>query len=64
VQAGGDPVPNQPKTALRAFRIPDALYVAALAKAKSEGRDLSVVVREFLRDYVGDAGDEGTAPPH
>jgi hypothetical protein len=32
-------VPNQPKTPLKSFRIPEALYVAAQAKAAERGRD-------------------------
>ncbi len=45
-------VPNSPKTPLRNFRIPDAEYTPALEKAKSEGTNLTTVVREKLREYV------------
>lgn len=45
-------VPNSPKTPLRNFRIPDAEYTPALEKAKSEGTNLTSVVREKLREYV------------
>jgi predicted HicB family RNase H-like nuclease len=37
---------------VKSFRIPDDLYRAALAKAESEGRSLTEVVRECLEDYV------------
>jgi predicted DNA-binding protein len=47
-------VPNQPKTPIRGFRIPDELYRAAQTKATEEGRTLTDVVREFLERYVGD----------
>ena len=46
-------MPNQPKTPTRVFRIDDVLYSAAKAKAESEGRTLSEVVREALTLYVG-----------
>ncbi|GAA2230798.1 hypothetical protein GCM10009851_14460 [Herbiconiux moechotypicola] len=49
-------MPNQPKTPKRGFRIPTDLYEAAQAKAASEGRTISDVVREALHLYV-----EGTA---
>lgn len=39
-------------TPMRTFRIPDALYEAALKKAEGEGRTLADVVRELLRGYV------------
>lgn len=45
-------MPNQPKTPLRNFRIPDELYEAAKAKAAEDGRNLSDVVREALEKYV------------
>jgi hypothetical protein len=51
-----DRVPNQPKTPMRGFRIPTDLYEAAQAKAASEGRTVSDVVRRALSLYVeGDA---------
>jgi len=40
------------QTPMRSFRIPDVLYEAASEKAAAEGRTLSDVVRELLRDYV------------
>jgi predicted DNA-binding protein len=45
-------MPNQPKTPLRSFRIPDDVYVAAKAKAEAEGRTLSDVVRALLEGYL------------
>jgi predicted DNA-binding protein len=45
-------VPNQPKTPVKGFRIPTDLYDAALAKAQSEGRTLTEVVREALQRYI------------
>jgi len=44
--------PNQPKTPLRSFRIPQDLYEAAQAKAAVEGKSLSDVVRLALENYV------------
>lgn len=37
---------------LRAVRIPDGLWAAALAKAREEGRSLSEVIRTLLTEYV------------
>lgn len=45
-------VPNQPKTPIRGFRIPDELYVAAQVKAAERGEDLSTVIRAALERYV------------
>jgi hypothetical protein len=45
-------VPNQPKTPIRGFRIPDELYLAAKAKAEARGEDMSTVVRAALERYV------------
>jgi predicted DNA-binding protein len=45
-------VPNQPKTPLRAFRIPDEIYDVLKAKAGDEGRSVTDVVREALREYI------------
>jgi hypothetical protein len=45
-------MPDQPKTPLRSLRIDDALWSAALDKARSQGRTLSEVIREWLREYV------------
>lgn len=48
-------MPNQPKTPMRSFRIPDDLYEAAQRKARDEGRTVTDVVREALETYVLDA---------
>lgn len=45
-------VPNQPRTPLRSFRIPDELYEAAQAKAASKDESVSDVVRRALERYV------------
>ena len=45
-------VPNQPKTPIRGFRIPDELYLAARATAEERGEDLATVVRACLERYV------------
>lgn len=45
-------VPNQPKTPLKSFRIPEALYLAAQAKAAERGESVSEVVRRALERYV------------
>lgn len=45
-------VPNQPKTPLKSFRIPQSLYVAAQAKAQDRGETLTSVVRFALERYV------------
>lgn len=45
-------VPNQPRTPLRSFRIPDELYEAAQAKAADKGESVSDVVRRALERYV------------
>lgn len=46
------PMPNAPKTPLRSFRIPDALWAAAKAKADEKGESVSDVVRRALERYV------------
>lgn len=46
------PVPNQPKTPMRSFRIPDEVYRAAQAKAAEKGETLTDVVRRALERYV------------
>ena len=45
-------MPNQAKTPSHSFRIPERVYQAAKAKADSEGRSLSELIREFLVAYV------------
>jgi hypothetical protein len=51
-------VPNQPKTPLRAFRIPEPLYRTALRKARANDRTLTDVVVEALEKYVEGEKDE------
>ena len=46
------PVPNQPNTPLRTFRIPDDVYRAAQEKAAAKGESVSDVVRKALVRYV------------
>lgn len=46
------PVPNQPKTPMRSFRIPDDVYDAAKAKAAERGETLTEVVRKALERYA------------
>jgi hypothetical protein len=46
-------MPNQPKTPLRAFRIPDHEYFPAQAEAKRQGVTVTDVVRAALRDFGG-----------
>lgn len=45
-------MPNQPKTPIKCFRIPEDLYRAAQVKAEERGENLSVVVRRALERYV------------
>ena len=44
--------PNQPATPISGFRIPVELKAAAAAKAKAEGKTLTDVVIECLREYA------------
>lgn len=48
---------DQTKT-LKAFRVEPQLWTAALSRATTEGRSLSEVIRQALRDYVGTSTDE------
>ena len=50
-------MPNQPKTPVRSFRIPDEIYQPAREKAKAEGTSLTDVVKDALIEYVGDDED-------
>lgn len=45
-------VPNQPKTPQRAIRVPDDLWQAAKAIARSRNETLSDIVRDALVAYV------------
>ena len=44
-------VPNQPKTPIKSFRIPEDVYKAAQAKAAEKGETLTDVVRKALIRY-------------
>ena len=50
--ANNQSVPNQPKTPLRAVRVPDELWKAAQAVARGRGETLSEVIRDCLSAYV------------
>lgn len=39
-------------TARRSIRIEEGLWRTALAKAESEGRDVSAVIRELLKEWT------------
>lgn len=45
-------VANQPKTPHRTIRVSHDIWNAAQEKAKTEGRTLSELIREFLTDYL------------
>lgn len=45
-------MPNQPKTPMKSFRIPQDLYDAAKDKAAERGESLSDVVRRAFERYV------------
>lgn len=45
-------MPNQPKTPIKCFRIPEDLYRAAQEKAGERGESLSHVVRAALERYA------------
>jgi hypothetical protein len=44
-------MPNQPKTPLRSFRVPDPVWQAALQRAQREGTTLTAVLVEALEEY-------------
>jgi hypothetical protein len=44
-------MPNQPKTPLRSFRVPDEVWKPALARAQREGTTLTAVLLETLEEY-------------
>ncbi|MFW6776083.1 hypothetical protein ACOACO_17500 [Nocardioides sp. CPCC 205120] len=52
--------PNQPKTPSRNVRVPDDLWTAAQAKAKSEGLTVSAVIVAALQDYVAAGWSEAS----
>lgn len=45
-------VPNQPRTPLRSFRIPDELYLEAQEIAAENGETVTDAVRAGLERYV------------
>lgn len=45
-------VPNQPKTPIKSFRIPDDVYKAAQVKAAERGETLTAVVVDALKRYA------------
>lgn len=45
-------MPNQPKTPLKSFRIPEDKYQEALAKARASGETLTAVVNRMLEEYL------------
>lgn len=47
-----DRIADVARDPLRAFRIPDELWHAALAVARERGESLSAAIRRFLEDYV------------
>jgi len=54
-------MPNQPKTPIKCFRIPESTYQTAKRFAELQGTDLSKVVREFLDSYIADAPERITS---
>jgi hypothetical protein len=50
--------PNQPKTPVKCFRIPEELYAACMVTASARGEVLSTEVRAFL-EWYRDLGLEG-----
>lgn len=46
-------MPKDTHTPTHPIRVERDLWQTALAKARSEGRTLSEVIREWLRAYVG-----------
>lgn len=51
-------MPNQPKTPIRSFRVPDEIWQAALARAQREGTTLTALLVDYLTDY----GSERPSP--
>lgn len=44
-------MPDQPKTPLRSFRVPDEIWRAALARAQAEGTTVTAVLVQALDEY-------------
>lgn len=51
-------VPNVERTPRRTIRVPDDLWHTAKLAAAREGRTVTEVVNDALRDYIGQSGDE------
>lgn len=51
------PRPATGKTPVRSLRVADALWRAAVVKARAEGKTITQVIVELLRAYVGQDGD-------
>lgn len=47
-------MPNQPKTPVRSFRVPDEIWQAALRRAQREGTTLTTLLVETLEEYGRD----------
>lgn len=45
-------MPNQPKTPMRTFRVPDDLWHAAKARSVAEGTSVTAILVAALRTYV------------
>ena len=45
-------VPNQPKTPVKCFRIPEDLYQEFKEKASTNDTDMSTVLRDFIGWYL------------
>ena len=54
--------PNQPKTPLRSFRVPDDLWMPARDKAHREGITITDVLQRALREHLG-AGTQTPPTP-
>lgn len=50
-------MPNQPKTPLKCFRIPEDTYQAAKRHAETQGTTLSEVVRGMIANYIADVAN-------
>lgn len=48
------------ETPTKKFRVPDALWDSAKAKATREGTDLSTLIREFLAAYITTDQEQGS----
>lgn len=50
------PRPATGKTPVRSLRVPDAIWQPAMERAKAEGKTLTEVLIEFLREYGSQDG--------